>query len=164
MTDHDPVETAWKIHATLVDWTGKVDTKASFAATIESVVLGGAITLSGENRLLSEITGFPAFLRNTSLVLLALAAISAISVVTPRLRSFSMTAEASENFIYFGHLKHWQPDDLATALTHRESLPVLSRQLVVMSKVAWQKHRRVQISLWLAVLAVAIFGLASWMG
>ena len=35
----DATDTAWRIHGALVDWTGKVDTKASFALTIESDVL-----------------------------------------------------------------------------------------------------------------------------
>jgi hypothetical protein len=31
-------------------------------------------------------------------------------------------------YIYFGHLRHWNPDDFAKALKERDRLPVLSRQ------------------------------------
>ncbi|MFD6548016.1 hypothetical protein, partial [Bacillus cereus] len=53
----DPIETAWKIHAALVDWTGKVDTKASFALTIESALLGGVVALSGDGRVFHDLAG-----------------------------------------------------------------------------------------------------------
>nr|WP_219927234.1 Pycsar system effector family protein [Prauserella shujinwangii] len=163
MTDHDPVETAWRVHAAIVEWTGKVDAKASFAATIESVILGGVITLSDSRRLLADLNSFPAILRDVGLAILAFAVLCAISVVTPRLRSSKMKNEASDNFIYFGHLRHWTPFELAEVLAYRDTLPVLSRQLVVMSKVAWQKHRRVQVSLLASVVAVALISLASWL-
>lgn len=45
----DPLETAWKIQAALVDWTGKADTKASIALSVQSTVLAlvGVLATSG---------------------------------------------------------------------------------------------------------------------
>jgi hypothetical protein len=61
-------------------------------------------------------------------------------------------AEWPDNFVYFGHLKHWDPDALADELRQRDPLPILTRQLVVMSRIAATKHRRVQESLIVALV------------
>ncbi|CAM5360628.1 hypothetical protein SHIRM173S_13020 [Streptomyces hirsutus] len=45
-----------------------------------------------------------------------------------------------------------------------DPLPPLSRQLVVMSEIAWTKHRRVQWSLTLAVAGCTAFALATVVG
>lgn len=44
------LDTAWRIHGALVDWTGKVDSKASFTVGVESAALAGVITLSASSR------------------------------------------------------------------------------------------------------------------
>ncbi|MEU6406194.1 hypothetical protein [Streptomyces sp. NPDC046985] len=41
---------------------------------------------------------------------------------------------------------HQEADELTTALKQTDVLPVLSRQLIAMSKIAWGKHRHVQMS------------------
>lgn len=160
MTDHEPVETAWHIHAALADWTGKVDAKASFALTIESAVLAGIVALSGDGHRLSGLSGFwtHAFYWSGVLLLVSAVVLSA-STVAPGLRHKSLKAEQPHNFIYFGHIKDWKEDDLTEALRQREILPVLSRQLVVMSRIAWKKHQTVLFSFLLAcsgATAVAI--------
>ena len=50
------VDTAWKIHAAIVDWTGKVDTKASFASALESAAI---VSLSASGRRLSGLSDWP---------------------------------------------------------------------------------------------------------
>ena len=155
--DRSAVETAWKIHAALVDWTGKVDTKASFALALESAVIAAIISLTGSGRRLSGLSGFwPLLGFWVGSLCLLLAALAAASVVAPRLRASATKKEWRDNYIYFGHLRHWSAPDLAKALTKRDLLPVLSRQLVAMSRVAWRKHRRVQASLVLAVIGAAL--------
>lgn len=148
----DPVETAWKIHAALADWTGKVDTKAAFALSIESALLAGVVALSGSDSRFSHLKGFwPVLIFWLGVSLLALSVVLSVLVVSPRTRGSKVAAEWPNNFIYFGHLQHWQPDALADELRQRDPMPVLTRQLVVMSKIAWTKHRRVQESLTLGV-------------
>ena len=56
-TDKDTLDTAWRIHGALVDWTGKVDAKASFAFALESAGLGVIVTLSGRDRLFEKLEG-----------------------------------------------------------------------------------------------------------
>jgi hypothetical protein len=58
----------------------------------------------------------------------------------------SSGAGPSSNFIYVGHLRHRNKDELTTALKTTDILPVLSHQLIVMSKIAWDKHKYVQWS------------------
>jgi Pycsar effector protein len=151
------VETAWKIHAAIVDWTGKVDTKASFALALESAAIAGVVSLTATGRRLSGLSGFwmlGSFWGGS--VCLLLAALLAATVVAPRLRTAAAKKEWPDNFIYFGHLRHWKAADLSRALVERDVLPVLSRQLVVMSQVAWRKHRRVQASLILAIIGAGL--------
>ena len=159
--DSAAVDTAWKIHAAIVDWTGKVDTKASFALALESASIAAIVSLTASGRRLSDLTSpwaHTAFW--LGLACLMGAALTAASVVIPRLRSSGLKAESRDNFIYFGHLRHWKPQDLTRALKQADVLPVLSRQLINMSRVAWTKHRRVQVSLLLAVAGGAFEFLA----
>jgi hypothetical protein len=153
MTVTDPAETAWRIHAAVTDWTGKVDGKATFALTIESAVLAGLVALSGSQSRFGHLTTlWPALLFWVGVTLLAIAIVLSVLVVSPRTRDRKVEAEWPDNFVYFGHLKHWDPDALADELRQRDPLPILTRQLVVMSRIAATKHRRVQESLIVALV------------
>ncbi|ACZ84601.1 Pycsar system effector family protein [Streptosporangium roseum] len=161
MAKHDPVENAWKIHQSLSDWTGKVDSKASFALTMESIVLATILGLSGAGRRFSNLhewwTAVPFWL---GVAALALSVLMSISVVAPRIRTGYVKAEAERNFIYFGHLQHWQPGDLVNELSRTDPLPNLCRQIVNMSRIAWVKHRRVQQSFYTATAGAGLVAAA----
>lgn len=160
-TNHDPIDSAWKIHAAIVDWTGKVDSKASFALAIESTVLAGVVSMTGGRRRLANLGGWAEvlFLFGTAFLLASLLCV--VYVVRPRLRSRNVSAERASNFVFFGHLKDWEADKLEEALRHQDLLPVLCRQLVNMSKIAWLKHRMLQLSLTGAVVACGLIGAAA---
>lgn len=149
--DKAALETAWKIHGALVDWTGKVDTKAAFAFALESAGIGLVITLSAKDRIFATLYG-P--LQNVTYyaggISLVLAAACAMWVVIPRLRMWHVGKEWPDNFIYFGHVKFWEPPALMQKLKDTDMLPVVSKQLVSMSKIAWQKHILVKLSMVLA--------------
>jgi Family of unknown function (DUF5706) len=69
--------------------------------------------------------------------------------------------------IYFGHLRRWQPSELADylfALSTRTQLDILSRQLITTSKIAWIKHVRLQWSMPGAALGTLLFAIAGWYG
>ncbi|SKG49144.1 Pycsar system effector family protein [Mycobacteroides abscessus] len=151
----DAVDTGWKIHAALADWTGKVDTKASFALTIESALVATVLTLSGQDRIFSALTACQQWWYGAGLVLIGTSIVCAALVVRPRLRTKALQAESGRNYIYFGHLRYLTADKIADHLENTPILPVLSQQLAAMSKIAWQKHRRVQISMTLAPAGVA---------
>ncbi|MBV7699152.1 Pycsar system effector family protein [Streptomyces sp. TRM70350] len=164
MAETDPVETAWRIHAALTDWTGKVDAKAGFALTLESAALGAIIAFSGSRHRLGQLDGaFPTVLFWVGAALLGLAALAAVSVVSPRLGT-AQGHDWRQNFVYFGDLRHWEPDRLAEKLADTSALAPLSRQLVDMSRVIWAKQQRVRQSLMLAVAGVVVVVLAWLLG
>ncbi|MFM9703314.1 Pycsar system effector family protein [Streptomyces galilaeus] len=68
---------------------------------------------------------------------------------------------SGQGFIYFGDLRGLAPDDLAQTVRTTDPLPALSRQLVVMSKIAWRKHRYTQASLVLAASGLVTAALAA---
>ncbi|GCB49041.1 Pycsar system effector family protein [Streptomyces sp. NL15-2K] len=162
MTTTDPRETAWRIHTSLGEWIARVDAKASFALTLESATLAGIVALSDDGRLFGNLHGWGARpLLWIGTVLILVGAVLAILVVAPRLRSRpALQQEASKSFIYFGHLQFWKPTDLEVALEQQDILPVLSHQLINMSKIAWRKHRFVQLSFLLAAIGGTLVFLA----
>lgn len=146
------IETAWRIHGALSDWTGKVDAKASFAFTLESAGVATAIALADENRVFDVLEGpVQSILYFGGLILLSIAAACSVWVVIPRLRYSKVKEEWPGNFIYFGHLKYWDYEMLPGAIKKKDLLPVLTHQMVEMSKICWRKHVAVVISMFLAV-------------
>ncbi|WP_422390199.1 Pycsar system effector family protein [Arthrobacter sp. N1] len=150
------IETAWRIHGALGDWTGKVDAKATFAFTLESAGVATAIALADENRVFDTLEGpVQEILYFGGLIALSIAAAFSVWVVIPRLRYFKVKKESPNNFIYFGHLKYWDYEMLPGAIKEKDLLPVLTHQMVKMSQICWQKHVAVMISMILAVLGGA---------
>lgn len=157
----EAVETAWRIHASLSDWTGKVDNKAVFTLSVESGMLAGTAALSnGPHSFLDATEGPAAWLLRTGVSLLVLSALLAVWVVVPRTRGAQLKQNWPENFTYFGHLRLWEPEALAQRLRTGDPLASLSRQLVVMSEVAWRKYVLVRLSL-IGATAGATLTLAS---
>ncbi|MDH6283927.1 hypothetical protein M2284_001500 [Rhodococcus sp. LBL1] len=106
-----------------------------------------------------NLGGWPVFWYVAGILLLVVAVALAVFVVRPRLRADKVAAEAPHNFIYFGHLRHLQPCEIEYRLEESPLLPVLSKQLHEMSRIAWQKHVLVKWSMNLApagVVALAI--------
>ncbi|WP_328844702.1 Pycsar system effector family protein [Streptomyces sp. NBC_00258] len=141
-----------------------MDTKASFALTVESAVLVAITALSNSGRRLGRIDGCAIWSFYFGVAALAIGALFAISVVSPNLRKGKVSFESRDNFVFFGHVRHWDPADLETALRERDILPVLTRQLVVMSEIAWKKHERVKKSFAFAVLGAFLVVLAGIFG
>lgn len=154
MSTDQAKETAWRIHEAIGEWTWRVDAKASFALTLESAALAGIVALSDDGHRFSRLHGYGARVPLWAGAVLILAgAVLAALVVVPRLRKVKLLKnEAPDNFIYFGHLQYWDPATLAEKLAQDNTLPILSNQLVNMSKIAWRKHRFVQLSFLLAAV------------
>lgn len=164
MSQEDEVETdraintAWSVHTALGDWTGRVDVKASIFLALESALMGVVIDASGKYGPFAEkalVTRFEHILYWAGTLLIGSSILMAVLVVTPQLRRWKSRKRGSEwkkNLVYFGHLRHWDPDDLRRELMERpEALGSLSRQLVRMSEISWRKHSWAQISMVLAV-------------
>lgn len=152
-----PLDTAWRIHQIQSEWTSRVDTKATFAFTIESAAIATVVALTAKDRLYSSLTEWWLIaLYVAGVALLLISAGLAALVVIPRLRKKAAAREAYENFIYFGHARLWTADRLEDALKSHDILPQLSRQIINMAEIAWVKHIRVQWSFGLGVLGGAI--------
>jgi hypothetical protein len=158
--DYRAIDNAWQIHQAVIDWTGKVDFKASFVLTFESALIAAVVTLSTKNRQLDDLAGSGSVFYWAGVVGLGLAIAFVISVVLPLLGAGPAKDNWKTNYIYFGHLQRWNEDDLLEMLRHDDILPVLSRQLIKASEVAWGKHQRLQGSILCALLGSICFFIA----
>ncbi|NKR29138.1 hypothetical protein GS504_03850 [Rhodococcus hoagii] len=122
------------------------------------------VTLSSEGRVYHNLGGWAVFWYVLGIALLIAGVACAVWVVRPRLRAAHLTAESETNFIYFGHLCELTPDVVQNHLETSDVLPVLAKQLVEMSKIAWIKHRLVQVSMTLAPFGVLALGICATYG
>lgn len=146
-----------------MEWTGKVDVKAGFILTLNAAAIATGVALSAEGMPFYGITS--SWLQvpyGLSLFLFVAAALLAAWAVAPALRPGKLQKEAKVDFIYFGHARHWEADDLAEVLENRDPLPVVTRQVVRMAQIAWNKHRRVAWSTWLTGVGVLLMALTGW--
>jgi Family of unknown function (DUF5706) len=145
-------ESAWRIHEALMDWTGKVDAKATVVLSLESAVVTALAALSG-NWPLPAAGRCPTALVLcywTGVGLLVLSVAISVLVVLPRLGRGASGRRWRDGYVYFGHLRHWETADLVDAMRVHDILPVLARQLIAISRICWRKHRLVQVSIALA--------------
>jgi hypothetical protein len=150
---------AWQIHAAVSQWSGRVDTKASIVLTLELAILGAITAFSKGQELLSQLSGIPLLSYRIGIILLVGSALLAGVVVFPQLRRRRARRNWQLSLIYFGHLRRWEPADLAqrlAELSSQDQLRMLSRQLVASSQVTWSKNHRLQWSM-LTALAGAVF-------
>lgn len=154
-----PVNFAWHVHKAQESWTGKVDAKAAILLALEGGALFTALPVHASGGVLCSVQGVWLVIERCSVGCLLLAIVCAALAVYPRLgRTAARQQPGSEKVIYFGDLRYWQPDDLSVqfeAMTEQDQLRSLSRQAVAMGHSNWRKHRAMQLSVILAVLAVA---------
>ncbi|MFF8966037.1 Pycsar system effector family protein [Streptomyces globisporus] len=146
-------------------WTEKADGKAAFVFGLATAALTAFATLSAgllppddrapDARLLCSWAGVA--------LLLSSSAVS-LCVVLPQLDHAVSRTRWRSGFVYFGHLRHWDPDDLTQALLTREPLPVLSQQIVDMSRICYRKYRLVQVSIALASAGTVIATVGFFLG
>ncbi|WP_157641275.1 Pycsar system effector family protein [Longispora albida] len=178
------VDWAWRVHAAQENWTAKVDAKAATFLSIDLALLTALAAARLTGGLLAALTGFRAVMVNTGTVLCLLGVILAVAAVYPRLgstirppnpapRRTPGDGEADgvpespkrlmRGTVYFGHLRRWQPGELAerlTRITPAEQLDELSHQLVQMARYNWIKHRLVQSAMLTAVLGAVLIAAA----
>lgn len=166
VTRDEATKTAWHVHGVLAEWTRTVDAKASFALAMESAALAGAAALSGSGHRLGAVSGaLPTTVLWTGLALLGLSAVLAVLAVLPRHeRDGRERPDRPDAFIFYGHLRHWTPEELAAGLSRHQPLPALTRQLVAMSRILWAKQRLVRQSLLGAVAGCLLIALAALTG
>lgn len=153
---------AWRVHQAVQEWTRNVDQKASIALVFTTAI-GGAVATEvlGRKGGLHGVGGPQLWLVRGMAACFASSALVALSVVLPRLRRRRVRRESG--LIYFGHLHQRSSAEIEAELarlTPAQAREELARQLETTAAVAWRKHARLQWSLVLLVLAVAIYGVA----
>jgi hypothetical protein len=158
------IDFAWKVHTAVVDWTAKVDTKAAIVLSLGGALLGFFVTLSSTGRALADLHGWRSATCWVGVAAVGSGVLFAAFVVMPRLHSRRARQEWADNYIYFGHLRHWKANDLRSKLRtvdREEQLASLSVQLVAGSRIAWRKHRLLQVSMYCIVIGVVLVALAA---
>lgn len=153
---------AWRVHQAMQEWTRNVDQKASIALVFTTAV-GGAVATEvlGREGGLHGVGGLRLWLVWAMAACFAGSALVALSVVLPRLHRRRVRRESG--LIYFGHLHQRSSAEIEgelARLTPARAREELARQLETTAAIAWRKHARLQWSLVLLVLAVAIYGVA----
>lgn len=159
------VDLAWRTHNAQEAWTQKVDVKASVLLALEGGAIFAALTANSGTGLLARATGPIRLLELIGVVALVFAVGVAVWALLPQLGSSrEHKATHQHHTIYFGHLRHWDADQLAERLRvagHDDPFPMLARQLVEMSTRNWFKHRTIQLSLVLGSAGFTLITLAA---
>jgi hypothetical protein len=141
---------AWHITETLHEWTSKVDNKASVILSLETATLGLILVFAGAGKPLGNLAGLPVWLFRAGVVFLALAIVTAGIAIFPQLNRRDARKTWQKNYVYFGHLRRWDPANLVTAVrktVETEADLVLSTEIVALSKIIWRKHAFIQWSM-----------------
>ncbi|CAL9446128.1 hypothetical protein SUDANB58_02353 [Streptomyces sp. enrichment culture] len=158
----EAAKNAWHLQGTLAELTRTADAKAAFALAIESAALAAMAAMTDAGRGLAGVSaGLPRTILGAGLVLLGLSAVLAVLAVLPRhAREGGTRSPLPDDFVFYGHIRHLTPGELADGLSRHDPLPALARQLVAMSRILWVKQRLVRQSLFAAVGAGALIVVA----
>lgn len=146
------VDQAWRVHDTTAAAIGKADTKAGFAATLETAAIAAVVTVAGQPFIATA--GKVALGISAALLLAAL--VLAVAVVLPILRNRHTKAARPGDYLYFGSLRRTTPTELADRLTSEDAVTGLCAQTITLSRLAWIKHRLLQASLIAAIAGIAL--------
>lgn len=160
------IEFAWKVHTAQESWTARVDGKAALYLATQTAVLAAMFASFGHNKPLEGLDGANLYAAIVGTVLSVVAVLVAGCAVIPMMKKTPALKEAApDNFIYFGHLRHWKAADLRERLgrlTASEELDQLSLQLIALSKRNWAKHWLLRAALVLGA-AGALLDLAGYL-
>jgi hypothetical protein len=163
MSERTQMDLAWRMHDSAAAAIDKADTKAGFAATVETALAAVVLTL------VSQSHGAPMVARvafGVALASLAVALGSALLVVVPRLYRPADALVPGE-FLYFGAVRRRSVEQLLD----RHVDPQLSRDKVAaplvavthqakrLADIAWTKHQWLRVSFAAAVVG-AVFAVA----
>lgn len=150
---------AWRVHTVQEAWTAKVDVKASVLLALEGGLFLATISMDSTLGQAPDQRGWGRVVAIASMGLLLSAIASAAGALLPLIGTAqALRREYPNHLIHFGHLRHWDPGALANRLqnlTAASETAMLARQLIVMSRLNWWKHRCLQVSIALTFLALA---------
>jgi hypothetical protein len=162
------LESAWRAHAAQESWAGKVDSKASIFLAVDGVVLSAILTARSQSgNVFATLAGWRDDTLTAALILCGTAGVLATMVVFPVLGGRRPSNGGRDRgVIYFGDLRRRQAGELArqlAGLTLEDQFGQVSRQLVVMARTTWIKHRLLQVALasaltgFLAIMSALLF-------
>ncbi|ADB31261.1 hypothetical protein Kfla_2182 [Kribbella flavida DSM 17836] len=162
MSGRAGLDLAWRMHDSAAAAIDKADTKAGFAATVETALAAVVLTL------VSQSDGSPLGVRvsfGLSLVALAVALGSALLVVVPRLHRPADALVPGE-FLYFGAVRVRSVEQLVDNHLSSTYLDKVADPLVAvvhqakrLADIAWTKHQWLRVS-FVAVVLGAVFAVA----
>lgn len=155
----------WRVHQSQEAWTAKVDVKASIVLALTGAVLVAIVAGNNKDGVLTTLTGWRDIVLTASVALIFIALTLAGAAVYPLLgRVKDHKARHLDHTIYFGHLRHWDPSQLAAklqALSPAEETKQLALQMKMMSEGNWRKHRCLQGALVAAGAAAILLAIAT---
>jgi hypothetical protein len=156
-SDHsEGVDFGWRVHQAIQDWTRAVDQKASITLTLAIVLATlAAHEILGPDGGLYDATGAKLWVIRAMGVTFTASVILAMSVVVPSLGWRRSKHTPTVGLIYFGDLRLRDSKEIAVdleQLSDSGALSQLAAQLQVTSRIAWNKHQRLRLSL----LALAV--------
>ena len=167
LTPSEQLDFAWKAHEANVAWVRNVDQKASIVLVFSTALAGVAARQAlADNAPLAHATGVKLAATIATGAFFVLAALLALFVVRPHLRPRKARRLARDGLIYFGQLRRRSAGDIETALerlTATHARRDLARQLEAHGRIAWRKHRLLQLSLNSVILGAVSFTLARFL-
>jgi hypothetical protein len=147
------VDFAWQVHAVQEQWSARADTKATVVFTVEAAVIAAVVAAFGNAAVAASMTGWRIVLVWLGVLASAVAIGAAAFVVAPQLGSKRKLAQ-ERHVIYFGHLRSWEPQELAQRLeklTDSAGLSELSVQLTRTAAGNWRKYVLLRVAVILAL-------------
>ncbi|MFG1818272.1 Pycsar system effector family protein [Kribbella sp. NPDC049174] len=165
MNERTQLDLAWRMHDSAAQAIDKADTKAGFAATVETALAAVVLTLVSQSHD-APLAGRVLF--GVALVALAVALGSALLVVVPRLHRPADALVPGE-FLYFGAVRLRSIEQLSRHIVPRGLVSdiydvadpgvAVVHQAKRLADIAWTKHRWLRVS-FLAAVAGGIFAVA----
>jgi hypothetical protein len=160
MSEHTQLDLAWRMHDSAAAAIDKADTKAGFAATVETALAAVVLTL------VSQSDGAPLAARVSfggALVALAVALGSALLVVVPRLHRPADALVPGE-FLYFGAVRRRSVEQLLGRHLDplnpfeevADPLVAVTHQAKRLADTAWTKHQWLRMSFAAAVVGAVL--------
>jgi hypothetical protein len=150
----DLLDLAWRAHDAAAASIGKADAKAGFVATLDTAIVAGVTTLTN----LRDLSGAAYAAACAGLALIIVAVCAAVAVVLPILRARSTRRHAPGSWLYFGAVRHHTADDLADRLAGEDTVRAVCAQTITLARLAWLKHRLLQLALLSTVAGLMLLG------
>lgn len=149
------VDFAWRVHEAHEAWVNRADAKASILIAIQGALIVATMTMSPGPTGWGRVLGI-------GLLLLALG-VAAVAVAPILGQRAQLRRSATDNLIYFGHVRHLDFETLRQRLHDVDAdqeLAMIARQLTRLSRISWVKHSLLQASVVVMALGILVLAVA----